>query len=65
MGTVYKFWAHELAWVRIRSLGSNVWEKPDGAIYHHKDDSEPLITAVYAMGSPPWLRNPEPPKEDA
>lgn len=63
--SVYTFWAHEMGWVRIRALGPNVWEKPDGSIHHHKDGSEPLITAVYVMGGPPWLRNPEPPKGDA
>jgi hypothetical protein len=62
---VYTFWAHEMGWVRIRSLGPNVWERPDGSIVHHKDDSEPLIQAVYVMGAPDWLRKPEPPKEDA
>lgn len=43
---IRQYLATEKAWVRRRDIGPNVWERPDGSLYAHKDGSEPVITII-------------------
>jgi hypothetical protein len=49
--------ASQHGWVRRSDLGPRVWEQPDGALYTHCDDHEPMIATL-----PPanWRRYDEP-----
>jgi hypothetical protein len=38
--------ASQHGWVRRSDLGSHVWEQPDGTLYTHCDDHEPMIATL-------------------
>lgn len=40
---VRHFTATQCGWVRRPECGRNVWEMPDGQLYAHFDDTEPVI----------------------
>jgi len=38
--------AQALGWMRRRDLGPAFWEMPDGRLYHHCDEAEPLVECL-------------------
>jgi hypothetical protein len=41
-----------MGWVRRTDIGPDIWEKPDGNLYRHRNKGEPEL-AVF-MGDIPW-----------
>lgn len=50
--------ATAMGWVRRLDLGLDVWERPDGKLYKHRNDSEPELARVPPIVCLPLMTKP-------